>query len=160
MQMCNQCILVVKYAKLIIADNGIDSIIIFLVINIQQTTDNILFVTHIFWRLLKFTQISLSISYISLSWFWWTRSSPSRDPISKSVNQLSVRSASKFILINALADDSVKKKRGNPESDPRENHAKVPIIISLPFCSFNRAPHLGGIRHLFPRVHSIFSAES
>lgn len=34
----------------------------------------------------------------------------------------------------------IAEKKENPESDPGENHAKVPIIISLPFCSFNRAP--------------------
>lgn len=53
------------------------------------------------------------------------------------------RSVSKFILINALASVAVEKKREreNPESDPRENHAKVSIIISLPFCPFNLGPY-------------------
>lgn len=50
------------------------------------------------------------------------------------------RSTPKFILINALVKRRSWEKKENPESDPRENHAKAPIIISLPFCSFNRAP--------------------
>jgi len=75
-------------------------------------------------------------------------------------------------LINALANDAIKGKkekgtgrrkeretvRGDPESDPLENHAKVPIIISVPFCSLSIGPRIS-LTRLSLRIHPIFSDE-
>jgi len=76
------------------------------------------------------------------------------------------RSASKFILINAFANDAIKGKkesatgrerereRRDPKSDPLENYAKVPIIISVPFCSLSIRPR----RRIFPFAFIRYSA--